>query len=281
MERCIDTEVGKLAVYDEGRGAPAFFWPSLYVDHTTLDGVVAELAAERRCIRIDGPGHGKSPGPSRAYDLASCARAAFRVLDTLGVDAVDWVGNAWGGHVGVCAAVASPTRVRSLVAIGSPMQALTIKLRFQTRLLLAMLRLGLDDTVGSILAKAMLSPTGGPELHAAVRACVRHAPSLALAVRSISLDRPDLVDQLPNVRCPTLFVAGADDAMWPPELASEQAALLPHGRCETLARAAHLGPLEHPHETASLVRAHWSSTPPWPSVSADRAGPGPAVESGT
>jgi pimeloyl-ACP methyl ester carboxylesterase len=236
-----------------------FFWPSLYVDHSTLDGVVAELAQERRCIRVDGPGHGKSPGAGHSYDLASCGRAAFQVLDALGVDAVDWVGNAWGGHVGVCAAIAFPRRVRSLVAIGSPMQALTTKLRFQTRLLLAMLGLGLGGTVGSILAGAMLSPASAPELQATVRDCVRNAPRLAEAVRSISLGRPDLVSQLPNIGCPALFVAGSDDAMWPPELAAKQAALLPKGRCETLPRAAHLGPLEHPRETASLLRAHWSA----------------------
>src|SRR5258706_12062257 len=103
----IDTEVRKLAVYDQGRGAPVFFWPSLYVDHTTFDGVVAEIASERRCILVDGPGHGKSPGPGRTYDLDACARAALQVLDALHVDEVDWVGNAWGGHVGVCAAISS------------------------------------------------------------------------------------------------------------------------------------------------------------------------------
>jgi pimeloyl-ACP methyl ester carboxylesterase len=87
----------------------------------------------------------------------------------------------------------------------------------------------------------------------------RNLPAgLVEAVRSISLGRPDLVGRLPNVRCPTLFIAGSDDAMWRPQLAAEQAALVPNARCETVMHAAHCAPLEHPRETASLIRAHWS-----------------------
>lgn len=152
----IDTEVGRLAVYDQGSGAATFLWHSLYVDHASLDGLVAELG-DRRCLRVDGPGHGASPGPGRRYQLADCVRAAFQVLDALGVSEVDWVGNAWGGHVGVAAALAAPSRIKSLAVIGSPMEALPKKMRVETRLLLAMLSVGLGGTAANLLANVMLS----------------------------------------------------------------------------------------------------------------------------
>src|SRR6187399_2722714 len=167
MRHTIETEVGNLAVFEEGSGAPVFLWPSLFLDHRSLLPLIAELQP-RRCIVVDGPGHGESPGPARHYDLAACARAAMQVLDALHVDAVDWVGNAWGGHVGVCAALAFPQRIRTLTAIGSPMNALKPGQRLQMRLLLGILKLS-PGTAGKILGDAMLSPAASPSLHEHVR----------------------------------------------------------------------------------------------------------------
>lgn len=50
--------------------------------------------------------------------------AAVTVLDALGLqEPVDWVGNAWGGHVGVVFAAVHAQRCRSLVVIGAPISA--------------------------------------------------------------------------------------------------------------------------------------------------------------
>src|SRR5512140_3421711 len=124
MEHRIETELGRLAVFEQGRGPAVLLWPSLYLDHHSLDALVAELAGEWRCVTLDGPGHGQSPGPTQLYDLAACARTAARVLDALGIEAVHWVGNAWGGHVGVRAAVDFSERIRSLAALGAPLHPL-------------------------------------------------------------------------------------------------------------------------------------------------------------
>src|SRR5512142_2583694 len=158
MAQSIQTELGPLATFECGQGPAIFLWPSLYMDHRSLDGLIRLLAHDSRCIVVDGPGHGRSPGPGRRYDMAACARAAMQVLDASGVREVDWVGNAWGGHVGVRAAVDFPERVRSLTVIAAPLHPLEPAMRLKTRLLLLLLRARLYGAAGDALAGTMLSP---------------------------------------------------------------------------------------------------------------------------
>jgi pimeloyl-ACP methyl ester carboxylesterase len=255
QEHRIETLLGTLAAYELGDvGNPAVvLWPSLYCDHRSWLPIAQQLAKIRRCILLDGPGHGRSPTPARRYTLADCARATEQVLDALGVGTVDWLGNAWGGHVGVLAAVGAPSRVRALTAIGAPMQALEPAMRRKSLAGLALLRVGARGLVGNLVAKAMVSSS--PSARDYIRECIRSAPKggIELAVRSVSLDRPDLRPQLPAITVPTLFIAGGDDAMWPPAMARAQAQLTPGARVEVIPGAAHLAPLERVEETLAAI----------------------------
>ena len=67
---------------------------------------------DRRLVIINGPGHGASGDPGHRYSLRDCVTAAGQVLDRLAIGgAVDWVGNAWGGHVGLRFAADQPASV--------------------------------------------------------------------------------------------------------------------------------------------------------------------------
>ena len=72
-------------------------------------------------------------------------------------------------------------------------------------------------------------------------------------MRSVALGRPSLLDRLPEVRCPTLFVAADGSTIWPPAAAREQAARLAHGTVEVLPGVGHLPPVEAPTVTAALL----------------------------
>ena len=139
-ERMIQTTVGRLRVRIEGdepsRGT-AVLWHSLFVDERTWDRVVPDLAQDRRLILITGPGHGASGDPGRRYTLQDCADAAAEVLHAADVpDPVDWVGNAWGGHVGLVLAAGRPELVRTLIAASSSIHPWQRAVRLQTQLVL-------------------------------------------------------------------------------------------------------------------------------------------------
>ncbi len=262
----ITTRVGPLHVRQVGSGPPAVLWHSLFVDSTSWRRVAPLLSAERRLILIDGPGHGASGDPGRRYTMRDCAEAAVAVLDALAIaEPVDWVGNAWGGHIGITLAAAHRERFRSLVAIGTPVAAYTAAEARRTRLLLSLYRLlGPVGFIRSAVAETLLAPATrerDPEAVDYVRAQIGGANRRRLrnAVVSISLGREDLTGRLPTIRVPTLFVTGADHGGFTPEQAYEAIALVPGGRCATVPDAAYLAPLEQPGEVARLVQAFWAT----------------------
>jgi pimeloyl-ACP methyl ester carboxylesterase len=174
---------------------------------------------------------------------------------------VDWVGNAWGGHVGTVFAAAAPGRCRSLTAIGTPVRALSAAEYRKIKLLLAVYRVTGPAPLVKTLTRALLGPDADSEASAIVGDAFRGADrkGMATAIRSISLARTDLTPILPRVTAPTLLVAGAEDAMWTPSEARESASHLPHGAVATLPGRGHVAPLLHDApELAGLIIDFWN-----------------------
>ena len=242
-------------------------WHSLFVDDRSWQRVEGELARQRRLVIITGPGHGQSADPGHRYSLDDCAAAAVEVLAALGIDEpVDWVGNAWGGHVGIVFAANRPDQCRTLVTLGTPVQAYTRSEHLTFRVLLAVYRVaGMIRYLSSGIIEALLSPktrASDPEAIALVLDSLRalERPALANAMHSISLDRPDLTPRLAAIRCPAVFVTGADHSGWTPEQAEAKCRLLADGSVAVVADTAYLTPLEAPAETVRLVLDVWATS---------------------
>jgi pimeloyl-ACP methyl ester carboxylesterase len=199
---------------------------------------------------------------------------AFRIRDP-----VDWVGNAWGGHVGLVFAASWPNRCRTLVTLGTPIQSYGPSKQVSFRVLLAVYRIvGMVGFISSGIGDVLLSPrtrANDPEAVALVLACLRGMDrrALANAMLSISLGRPDLTPRLAAVHCPTLFVTGPDHAEWMPEQAETTSRLLANGAAAVVPGTAYLTPLEAPDQTISLVRDLWGVDPDRRSIGANLAAP--------
>jgi pimeloyl-ACP methyl ester carboxylesterase len=68
--------------------------------------------------------------------------------------------------------------------------------------------------------------------------------------------RADQRPWLPQLRCPTLLVAGRDDLLTPPEHAQEMAALIPGSRLELIDECGHMLTWERPQRVNELL-ADW------------------------
>lgn len=77
------------------------------------------LAAGRRVIAVDLPGHGESTKQLERGDLDELSTVLLALLDHLDIPVAHWVGHSMGGAVSLNAARLAPQRVRSLSLIGS------------------------------------------------------------------------------------------------------------------------------------------------------------------
>lgn len=262
----IATRVGPLHVRQAGDGPVAVLWHSLFVDSASWRRVESELARHRSLVLIDGPGHGRSGDPGRRYTMEDCAAAAFDVLDALGVtDPVDWVGNAWGGHVGTVAAADHPGRLRSLVAVCTPIAAYDPAEHRRVQLLAAAYRaLGPRQWLANGVVEVMLAERTREQDAEAVALIVdslRQADRRMLynSIQSISLHRTALDDCLPRLGVPTLIATGADDVGFTPDQARAAAMKIPRGRAAVIPDAAYLAPFEQPTATTELILDLWAS----------------------
>jgi pimeloyl-ACP methyl ester carboxylesterase len=260
----IRTGVGPLNVRQVGEGPIALLWHSLFIDSTSWQRVEAALADHRRLVLIDGPGHGLSGDPGHRYTMTDCATAALEVLEALAVtERVDWVGNAWGGHVGIVAATDHPGRLRTLIALGTPVRAYTTAERRQVQLLsLAYRLLGPARFLTDGVAEVQLSAATRAHDPAAVRHTtefLRRADRRLLynAIQSISLGREDLAARLPLIDIPTMFATGSHHAGFTPDEARAAIAQVQRGRLEIVSDAAYLIPLEQPAQATQMIIDFW------------------------
>ena len=86
---------------------------------------------------------------------------------------------------------------------------------------------------------------------------------LAIAARSVLVERTSVVDDLPRITAPALVIAGAEDRALPATPHSTQLADgIADARLEILPRAGHLAPREAPAEVAALLDEFLTSLHP-------------------
>ncbi|MGV9709707.1 alpha/beta fold hydrolase [Gordonia sp. NPDC003424] len=248
----ITTDLGRLHVRRAGSGPPVVLWHSLFVDSRSWGPLFDEIASQREVFAIDGPCHGGSDPLDRDFTFPEVIDAAVAVLDELGVTTpVDWVGNAWGGHIGIQVAADHPERVHTVTTIGCPLRALSAREKWilcwplvqlyrvtgPTRWLTNMLS---DKLIGAEASNA--EPDRTRETMAAFTDTDRRG--MLHAMNSMMLHRKGIEHLVTQLRMPTLMLAAADDTMGcsPAELAA-LAGGASHVRTGTVRGGGHVAPL--------------------------------------
>lgn len=263
----VDTNLGPLVVRRYGSGEPALLWHSLFVDSSTFAPLAESLGQQRELILVDGPGHGESVGPRRLYSLADCAAAAAEILDALELlGPVDWVGNAWGGHVGALFAHSFPDRCRSLVTISTPPSALKGLDRLKSAVLVYLYRLFGPTPFRRLVSDALVGKRTSATAPTAVATvqeafCKGSTRDKYWAMQSVMLHRGDIRPVLRKLPTPTLMLVGRDDPMNDAEIAEQTVSSMREATFAAVPGAGHVAPLltASAHVTSHVLK-FWQTT---------------------
>jgi 3-oxoadipate enol-lactonase len=97
-------------------GAPLLMLSnSLGTDLHMWDDQVAPFTRHFRLVRYDRRGHGRSDVPKGPYSMERLGRDVLAVLDALGIERINWCGLSMGGMVGQWLGAHAPKRIDKLI----------------------------------------------------------------------------------------------------------------------------------------------------------------------
>jgi 2-hydroxymuconate-semialdehyde hydrolase len=221
--------------------------------------VIPALSQDRRVLAPDQLGFGgTATGEQRTYGRAAWTAHALALLDTLGVETVDVIGNSMGGAVALSLAAARPSAIRRIVLMGSMGVAMALPAGLNTIWgytpgveqmreiigLFAYNRALITDELVEMRYQASLSPLVRDSWQAMFpEPRQRWADDLALSGAELNA-----------ITAPVLLVHGRDDRVVPWRVSSAQLVdLLPDARLHLLANCGHWTMIEKTAEFLGVV----------------------------
>ncbi len=261
--RFVQVAGGQLHVLELGAAAPEDQLPIVLVHGASGNledlrlALGDRLAANRRVILVDRPGHGWSDRPGGVADASPARQAALiaEALDRIGVERFVLLGHSLGGAVASALALAYPARVAGLVLLAPVTHPWEGGLAWHNAILstpvigpifahtvaLPLAVLLLDRGVASVFA-----PQSTPSDYvrrAAIRLLLRPAELVANA-QDIAALKGFVTAQAPRygeIGAPTVILTGSADITVSPHIhARAVAAAVPHARLIVLAGVGHM-----------------------------------------
>ncbi len=255
----VPTSLGRLHVVESGQGPETIvLWPSIFTDHHIYDDLVATMGMSHRFLLIDGPAHGQSDGGLDEFTMEDCAKAMRAVMDHFDLETAIVGGTSWGGITAAHLALMSPSRVKALVLMNTPMQIDAARPGLKARFIASGARWALKTAMfRKGVAKSFFSDdvlAANPTYANAFYSMLKMANPVALAtsIRSVILRGTPLLERMTKLTVPTLVIAGKQDAMYPIAVQAEAALLASNGHFAPVG-GKHISVVERPEHVAKAL----------------------------
>lgn len=272
----IESRSGRIFVESHGRGEPMLMIPGLGMDHTYYRLTAPILASDFEVFTADPRGIGQSDKKA-PYSVESWAADFADVIENIGHGPAHVIGSSLGGGTAMALAESRPDLVRSLVIVGGFSEldrAAELNFGLRARLIR---KLGLGEEVADYMALWTLtrefinSDEGYAQMKANQANIRRNSSELYLAFVEALLawarclpgqeNEPKFTTRLKNIKAPTLVVTSDNDHLIPAEITKIVADNIPGAKFEIMRGYGHILFVEHPRETAAMLKSFIAGLP--------------------
>lgn len=254
-------KTGRIAWREAGHGPPVLLLHSVGLNADAWEPQITGLAARRRVVAPDLPGHGQSDPLPEDADLGDFEAAMAGLIDALGLSPVPVIGHSFGAMIALGLALDWPAKVAALVTLNAvycrdAMARSAVEGR-------AKRLTGRNVETIETIARWFPNDPNGP-LARRVANWLRAADPKGYATAYRVFATADHVHEgrLGELVCRALFMTGVADPHSTPAMSEHMAHEAPHARAVALAGARHMMNLTHPAETTNMIASFLSATPP-------------------
>jgi 3-oxoadipate enol-lactonase/4-carboxymuconolactone decarboxylase len=212
---------------------------------------------DRRVVRFDHRGHGRSPAPPGPYSIADLGADVLALMDRLAIERADYCGLSIGGMIGQWLAINAPERFERLVLICTAPDTLNAD-AFRDRAR-TVREAGTTEVVAdAVVANWFTEPYADahPDVIVRHRQMIVNTPAEGYAACCEAIAGHNVRAGLSQITAPTLVMAGAQDRAIPPTQGEAIAAGIPGSKLQILDPAAHIASVERADTVNALIAGH-------------------------
>lgn len=238
------------------------------VDHSSYKLGLSPLSQKMQLVYFDHRGQGRSArGAKETYTLENNIEDMEALRQYLGLDKIVVIGSSYGGMVALSYAIRYPQNVSHLIAIATVADSRFLK-RAQENLeakgteeqkaCAARLWSGNFENEAQLkeyfqIMGPMYSLTYDPKLSAeSWERTIYSIDAINVAFAGFLRDY-NILEQLPQITCPTLVIAGRHDWICPPEFSEEIVAAIPHADLRIFENSGHLIRADEPEALIDAI----------------------------